>query len=156
MFLQAGRYANNPLIKEAVANHDSDKMAEGLKDAGWATDSSYVETLKSIMDTYGLRRFDGLSLEDFKAGEGAGNVIVAAAYSQLGWIHPGKGIGLQRPDTVLLPPGGHTHQPLHGRPEERIEADTHIPGAAWGHPLQVRPRRHIHRRQQVHPRASLG
>ena len=98
VFLQAGRYANNPLIKEAVANHDSDKMAEGLKDAGWATDSSYVETLKSIMDTYGLRRFDGLSLEDFKAGEGAGNVIVAAAYSQLGVPYvwggstPGKGL----------------------------------------------------------------
>lgn len=98
VFLQAGRYANNPLIKEAVANHDSDKMAEGLKDAGWATDSSYVETLKSIMDTYGLRRFDGLSLEDFKAGEGAGNVIVAAAYNQLGVPYvwggstPGKGL----------------------------------------------------------------
>ena len=98
VFLQAGRYANNPLIKEAVANHDSDKMAEGLKDAGWATDSSYVETLKSIMDTYGLRRFDGLSLEDLKAGEGAGNVIVAAAYSQLGVPYvwggstPGKGL----------------------------------------------------------------
>ena len=98
VFLQAGRYANNPLIREAMANHDSDKMAEGLKEAGWATDSSYVETLKSIMDTYGLRRFDGLSLEDFKAGEEAGNTIVAAAYSQLGVPYvwggstPGKGL----------------------------------------------------------------
>ena len=98
VFLQAGRYANNPLIREAMANHDSDKMAEGLKDAGWATDSSYVETLKSIMDTYGLRRFDGLSLEDFKAGEEAGDTIVAAAYSQLGVPYvwggstPGKGL----------------------------------------------------------------
>lgn len=98
VFLQAGRYANNPLIREAMANHDSDKMAEGLKDAGWATDSSYVETLKSIMQTYGLYRFDGLSLEDFKAGEEAGNAIVAAAYSQLGVPYvwggstPGKGL----------------------------------------------------------------
>lgn len=98
VFLQAGRYASNPLIREAVANHDSDKMAEGLKDAGWATDSSYVETLKSIMQTYGLHRFDGLSLEDFKAGEEAGNAIVAAAYSQLGVPYvwggstPGKGL----------------------------------------------------------------
>ena len=98
IFLQAGRYANNPLIREAMANHDSDKMAEGLKDAGWATDSSYVETLKSIMQTYGLYRFDGLSLEDFKAGEEAGNAIVAAAYSQLGVPYvwggstPGKGL----------------------------------------------------------------
>ena len=98
VFLQAGRYANNPLIREAMTNHDSDKMAEGLKDAGWATDSSYVETLKSIMQTYGLYRFDGLSLEDFKAGEEAGNAIVAAAYSQLGVPYvwggstPGKGL----------------------------------------------------------------
>ena len=98
VFLQAGRYANNPLIREAMANHDSDKMAEGLKDAGWATDSSYVETLKSIMQAYGLYRFDGLSLEDFKAGEEAGNAIVAAAYSQLGVPYvwggstPGKGL----------------------------------------------------------------
>lgn len=98
VFLQAGRYANNPLIREAMANHDSDKMAEGLKDAGWATDSSYVETLKSIMQTYGLYRFDGLSLDDFKAGEEAGSAIVAAAYSQLGVPYvwggstPGKGL----------------------------------------------------------------
>ena len=98
VFLQAGRYANNPLIREAVANRDSDKMAEGLKDAGWATDSSYVETLKSIMQTYGLYRFDGLSLDDFKAGEEAGSAIVAAAYSQLGVPYawggstPGKGL----------------------------------------------------------------
>lgn len=98
VFLQADRYASNALIREAIANHDSDKMAEGLKDAGWATDSSYVETLKSIMQTYGLYRFDGLSLEDFKAGEEAGNAIVAAAYSQLGVPYvwggstPGKGL----------------------------------------------------------------
>ena len=85
VFLQASRYAGNALIKEAIRNHDSDKMAEGLKDAGWATDSSYVTTLKSIMATYDLYRFDGLSLEDFKASKSAsGNVIVAAAYSQLG------------------------------------------------------------------------
>lgn len=98
VFLQAERYANNPLIKEAIANHDSDKMAEGLKDAGWATDSSYVETLKSIMDTYSLRRFDTMSVEDFRAGEESGNAIVAAAYSQLGvpyvWGGSTPGVGL--------------------------------------------------------------
>lgn len=50
------------------------------------------------MQTYGLYRFDGLSLEDFKAGEEAGNAIVAAAYSQLGVPYvwggstPGKGL----------------------------------------------------------------
>ena len=91
-------YSGNALIGEAVAECDSDKMAEGLKDAGYATSSSYVDMLKAAMDEYGLRRFDGLSLEDFKAGEEAGNTIVAAAYSQLGVPYvwggstPGKGL----------------------------------------------------------------
>ena len=49
VFLQAERYSGNALIREAIERHDSDRMAEGLKDAGWATDSSYVESLKSIM-----------------------------------------------------------------------------------------------------------
>lgn len=98
VLLAASRYANNPLIKEAIAKHDSDKMAEGLKDAGYATSSSYVESLKQIMSEYDLYRFDGLSLEDFQSGIGSGNVIVAAAYSQLGVPYvwggstPGKGL----------------------------------------------------------------
>ncbi len=84
VFLQASRYAGNALIKEAIAKHDSDKMAEGLKDAGWATDSSYVESLKKIMETYSLYRFDGMSPDDLKASTASGSAIVAAAYSQLG------------------------------------------------------------------------
>lgn len=85
VLLQNSRYANNALIKEAIANHDSDKMAEGLKDAGYATDSSYVEGLKNTMKTYNLYRFDGLSLDDWKNSKSAdGNAIVAAAYTQLG------------------------------------------------------------------------
>lgn len=84
VLLQNQRYAGNPLIQQAIAQHDSDKMAEGLKDAGYATSSSYVDSLKSVMDAYGLRRFDGMSLEDFKNGTANGNAIVAAAESQLG------------------------------------------------------------------------
>lgn len=53
IFLQAERYSGNALIREAIERHDSDRMAEGLKDAGWATDSSYVESLKSIMAQWG-------------------------------------------------------------------------------------------------------
>ncbi|MFR7670356.1 MAG: hypothetical protein ACLU0O_06365 [Collinsella sp.] len=34
---QAERYSGNALIQEAIERHDSDRMAEGLKDAGWAT-----------------------------------------------------------------------------------------------------------------------
>ena len=34
VLLQNSRYADNAFIKEAIADHDSDKMAGGLKDAG--------------------------------------------------------------------------------------------------------------------------
>ncbi len=92
------RYAGNALIQEAIASHDSDKMAEGLKDAGYATSSSYVESLKTAMDAYGLRRFDGISLEDYKKGVADGNKVLQAAYSQLGvpyvWGGTSPGVGL--------------------------------------------------------------
>ncbi len=98
VFLQADRYASNALIREAIANHDSGKMAEGLKDAGWATSSSYVESLKSTMETYNLYRFDGMSLEDFRSGAVLADAIVSAAYSQLGvpyvWGGTTPGVGL--------------------------------------------------------------
>lgn len=84
VFLQAERYSGNALIREAIERHDSDKMAEGLKDAGWATDSSYVESLKSIMAQWGLYRFDSMTVEDLKDASASGNAIVEAAYSQLG------------------------------------------------------------------------
>ena len=84
VFLQAERYSGNALIREAIERHDSDKMAEGLKDAGWATDSSYVESLKSIMAQWGLYRLDSMTVEDLKDSTANGNAIVEAAYSQLG------------------------------------------------------------------------
>ena len=98
VLLQSDRYAGNELIQRAIAEHDSDLMAEGLKDAGYATSSSYVESLKSVMDTYGLRRFDGMSVEDWKSGTASGNAVVAAATSQLGvpyvWGGSTPGVGL--------------------------------------------------------------
>ena len=84
VFLQAERYSGNALIREAIERHDSDRMAEGLKDAGWATDSSYVESLKSIMAQWGLYRLDSMTVEDLKDPAANGNAIVEAAYSQLG------------------------------------------------------------------------
>lgn len=98
VFLQAGTYANNATIREAMQKHDSDLMAEGLKSAGWATSSDYVASLKSVMDTYGLRRFDTMTAEDLKSSRANANTIVAAAYSQLGVPYvwggetPGKGL----------------------------------------------------------------
>ena len=98
VLLQNSRYAGNALIKEAMASHDSDKMAEGLKDAGYATSSGYVESLKSAMATYDLYRFDGMGVDDFEKGAPSGNAIVQAAYSQLGvpyvWGGSTPGVGL--------------------------------------------------------------
>lgn len=98
VFLQGSHYRNNALIQQAIAEKSSDRMAEGLKDAGWATSSTYVETLKSILDTYNLRRFDGMSLDDFKSGASSSDAIVSAAHSQLGvpyvWGGTTPGVGL--------------------------------------------------------------
>lgn len=98
VLLSGPPYVGNALIREAIASCDSDRMAEGLKDAGYATSSSYVEVLKAAMDEYGLRRFDGMSLEDFRAGAADGDAIVAAAESQLGvpyvWGGSIPGVGL--------------------------------------------------------------
>lgn len=92
------RYAGNALIRQAIAEKDSDKMVEGLKDAGYATSSDYVASLKSAMDAWGLRRFDGMSLEDFRSGAADGGAIVAAAVGQLGvpyvWGGTTPGVGL--------------------------------------------------------------
>lgn len=98
VFLRAPHYRNNVLIREAISEKSSDKMAEGLKDAGWATSSSYVESLKSIMDAYDLRRFDSMSADDLERGAFSGDAIVQAAYSQLGvpyvWGGSTPGVGL--------------------------------------------------------------
>lgn len=98
VFLQNARYSQNALIQEAMAEHDSDKMAEGLKDAGYATSSSYVESLKTAMQTYNLYRFDGMSVAQFEALGESSDAIVAAAQSQLGvpyvWGGMTPGVGL--------------------------------------------------------------
>lgn len=98
VLLANSRYAGNSLIQQAIAEKSSDKMAEGLKDAGYATSSEYVASLKSAMNAYGLRRFDGMSLEDFRSGAVNGDAIVAAAVSQLGvpyvWGGTTPGVGL--------------------------------------------------------------
>lgn len=74
VFLQASHYRENELIKQAIAEHSSDKMAEGLMDAGWATDSSYVETLKSVMGSWNLRRLDTMTVEQWRQQAQSGNV----------------------------------------------------------------------------------
>lgn len=98
VFLAHSRYSQSALIKEAMATHSSNKMAEGLKDAGYATSSSYVETLKSIMQTYNLYRFDGMTVEQYESMSANGDAIVQAAYSQLGvpyvWGGETPGVGL--------------------------------------------------------------
>ncbi|MBQ3338408.1 MAG: C40 family peptidase, partial [Atopobiaceae bacterium] len=51
---------------------------------GYATSSAYVDSLKSIMRTYNLYRFDGMTVEQYEQGAERGETIVKAAYSQLG------------------------------------------------------------------------
>lgn len=58
VFLQASTYADNALIQQAIAERSSTLMAQGLQDAGWATDSSYANKLIAIMDQYDLYRLD--------------------------------------------------------------------------------------------------
>lgn len=98
VFLRNSRYSQNALIKEAVEKHDSDKMAEGLKDAGYATSSEYVDSLKNAMQRYNLYRFDGMTVERFQSASANGDAIVQAAYSQLGvpyvWGGETPGVGL--------------------------------------------------------------
>ncbi len=98
VFLQVSHYRNNALIQQAIAERSSDKMAEGLKDAGWATSSAYVDSLKSAMDTYNLRRFDSMTVEDLESGALSADAVIAAAYSQLGvpyvWGGTTPGVGL--------------------------------------------------------------
>ena len=81
MFLASPTYSGNALIREAVSERSSDKMAEGLKDAGWATDSAYVEKLKAVMDQYGLRAFDAMAPGDLANSSAGGASVVAAAFS---------------------------------------------------------------------------
>lgn len=58
VFLQAERYRTNALIQEAIELGSSERMAQGLADAGWATDSAYADSLIALMDEYDLYRFD--------------------------------------------------------------------------------------------------
>ena len=98
VFLAISTYSGNALIREAVSERSSDKMAEGLKDAGWATDSAYVEKLKAVMDQYGLRAFDAMAPGDLANPSAGGASVVAAAFSQLGvpyvWGGTTPGVGL--------------------------------------------------------------
>ncbi|MFQ9179793.1 MAG: glucosaminidase domain-containing protein [Eggerthella lenta] len=66
VFLQADRYASNALIREAVANHDSDKMAEGPDGMGDELELRREPEIRH--GDHGLYRFDGMSLEDFVSG----------------------------------------------------------------------------------------
>lgn len=98
VFLASSTYSGNALIGEAVSERSSDKMAEGLKDAGWATDSAYVEKLKAVMDQYGLRAFDAMAPGDLANPSAGGASVIAAAFSQLGvpyvWGGTTPGVGL--------------------------------------------------------------
>ena len=126
VFLQASHYKNNALIKEAISEHSSDKMAEGLKAAGWATSSAYVDSLKSAMDTYNLRRFDSMSLSDLESGRvlirrhRASCLQPARRPLRVGRLHPRSRARLLGAHAVLLRPGRHTRSRTTRRPRPQL------------------------------------
>lgn len=82
VFLQGSRYAGNALIREAIATHSSDKMAEGLKDAGWATSSTYVSHLKAVLAEYNLYALDTMTLEQWRKRMQGGQDLASANEAQ--------------------------------------------------------------------------
>ena len=143
VFLQASHYSANALIQQAIAERSSDKMAEGLKDAGWATSSAYVDSLKSAMDTYNLRRFDSMTVEDFERGALSADAVIAAAYSQLGvpyvWGGTTPGVGLDcsgLPNTATGRRALPSHETLRIRQRSvaRCRCQRHRPATSSGGP----------------------
>ena len=82
--LQRAPYSTNKTIKAAIKECDSDKMAKGLKSAGWATSDAYVQSLKDTMKKYDLYIYDGMSVKDFKNTSNIGKKVVQVAKTQLG------------------------------------------------------------------------
>lgn len=54
-FLKLKRYAN---LKDATSPED---YIEKLKQDGWATSSTYINTLKKLLNDYGLKKYDNAS-----------------------------------------------------------------------------------------------
>jgi hypothetical protein len=85
VFLASSNYSQNPLIIQAKQEKSSDLMAEGLKDAGWATSQVYVQSLKNTMDIYDLRAFDSMSVEQwqvYRAAMRSGNAAQQAVATE--------------------------------------------------------------------------
>jgi hypothetical protein len=160
VLLQNARYAGNPLIRQAIAEHDSDKMAEELKDAGYATSSSYVE---SLIPSWTLRPqlFDGMTAKDWReAGPPAtdrrrGGEPARGAL-RLGRVDAGKGARLLGARPVLLPAGRDIAAALLGGPGGGRQEGAALGGEARRHPVAPGPRGHLRRRRRVHPRAPHG
>jgi hypothetical protein len=103
VFLASSNYSQNPLIIQAKRERDSDLMAEGLKDAGWATSQVYVQSLKDTMDTYDLRAFDSMSVEQwqvYRASMISGNAAQQAVATEAR-SHPKMAHGHARADLCL-------------------------------------------------------
>lgn len=54
---------------------DADNFVSGIREAGWATDVTYVTKLQKHMTTYNLYQFDNMTWVQYKAGKGAGGNI---------------------------------------------------------------------------------
>lgn len=99
-FLQLSNYRDNAIIRQAVERRDSDLMADGLADAGWATSHTYAEALRSVIATYDLKRLDRATPESLSAAsavtgapsDGSLSARQAAVVSACSWV-PSPGAG---------------------------------------------------------------
>lgn len=57
------------------SKQDADNFVSGIREAGWATDISYVTKLQKHMTTYNLYQFDNMTWAQYQAGKGAGGNI---------------------------------------------------------------------------------
>ena len=115
-------YSGNAIIREAIRVLRLGPDGGGPQGRGVRDVVVYVDMLKAAMDEYGLRRFDGMTLEEFRSGEASADAIVAAAESQLGvpyaWGGSTPGVGLDCSGLTqwLLRAGRDRHPPLLGGP----------------------------------------
>ncbi len=118
-----------------------------------------TSSLKSAMETYGLYRFDGMSLEDFRSGAVSADAIVSAAYSQLGVVWGGTtpGVGLDCSGLTQ-----YCYRQAGSRFRETLKASTPrarslpVGSPAGRHPLPNGACWHLHRGRPLHPRAPSG
>lgn len=61
----------SPYLNQNDGNYtisDANNFVAGIKEGGWATDTSYVSSLVRVMESYDLYQFDNMTYEEYQAG----------------------------------------------------------------------------------------